>query len=374
MVEVFVDVALIPDVEHVKQFVEGGERISRVVGGEVLTSVFVGLRRVGATEPAVISTVTAVTDGTGGTAESGLTSEQWKAVNTALFGYWTSREDARLAQVAKGTSDIGGRLGVTAGGHLDRVAQMLGRICIAAGAPRAKVYYNAPKGDPEKTPGRAIGYTLPGYYRPTKQWDCVVYHDDEPIVIIELKSQNGPSYGNNANNRAEEALGNALDLQRAMSEGLIPGQPWTGYAFVIEDDLYSQLQRGANDRGNFPKDVLFNDWSYLSRVQHLCQRLQESNLYSAVWAVKTSRPTCPATTKDPDRCPQIKYEIDPHEHVFNWNELDPEVSGFARFAAEMSAQVTRYYPDGPQPESDPVRPARRPRVRIPAADDTITMF
>ncbi len=121
----------------------------------------------------------------------------------------------------KGTTDVGGRLGVTAGGHLDRVAQLLGRICIAVGAPKSEVYYNAPKDDPQKKPGRAIGYTLPGYFRPTKQWDCVVYFDGKPIVIIELKSQNGPSYGNNANNRAEEALGNALDLQRAMSEGLI---------------------------------------------------------------------------------------------------------------------------------------------------------
>jgi hypothetical protein len=62
-----------------------------------------------------------------GSAAWGMTPEQFEAVNTALFAYWTSREDARLAQIAKGTTDVGGRLGVTAGGHLDRVAQLLGR-------------------------------------------------------------------------------------------------------------------------------------------------------------------------------------------------------------------------------------------------------
>jgi hypothetical protein len=47
--------------------------------------------------------------------------------------------------------------------------------------------------------------TLPGYFRPTKLWDVLVIHDKRLLAAIELKSQVGPSFGNNFNNRTEEA-------------------------------------------------------------------------------------------------------------------------------------------------------------------------
>jgi len=39
------------------------------------------------------------------------------------------------------------------------------------------------------------------------------------FVAIEAKSQVGPSFGNNFNNRTEEAMGSALDLWTAFREG-----------------------------------------------------------------------------------------------------------------------------------------------------------
>ena len=50
--------------------------------------------------------------------------------------------------------------------------------------------------------------TLPGFFRPTKLWDLLVINQGKLIAAIEFKSQVGPSFGNNANNRCEEALGN----------------------------------------------------------------------------------------------------------------------------------------------------------------------
>lgn len=272
-----------------------------------------------------------------------MTPEQEAQVHDALLAYWTSRDEAAIRQAARGGSDVGGRAGATSGTHLDRVAQLLARVCLGAGAPAEAVYYNAPAGDPNKRAGVAVGYTLPGYYRPTKQWDVVVYHDGVPIVVVELKSQNGPSYGNNANNRAEEAVGNAVDLARAREAGLLLGDPWTGYAFVIEDDEASRLKRGNNDRGFFDKDAIFTDWSYVDRIRLLSQRLVEDRHYDAGWAVATSRPSCPG--KD---CPQVKAGKAPHEHRFSWRELDPDVLGYAQFVDGMAARIRRHYPDGPQ--------------------------
>lgn len=38
--------------------------------------------------------------------------------------------------------------------------------------------------------------TLPGYFRPTKLWDLLVIHKGQLVAAIELKSQVGPSFGN----------------------------------------------------------------------------------------------------------------------------------------------------------------------------------
>ena len=78
---------------------------------------------------------------------------------------------------------------------------------------------------------------LPGFFRPTKEWDLVVVKDGTLIAAIEAKSQVGPSFGNNFNNRTEEAMGSALDLWTAYREGayLDSPQPFLGYFFMLED-------------------------------------------------------------------------------------------------------------------------------------------
>ena len=53
------------------------------------------------------------------------------------------------------------------------------------------------------------------FYRPTKKWDLVVIDRGMLVAAVELKSQVGPSFGNNFNNRTEEAIGNAVDVWRA---------------------------------------------------------------------------------------------------------------------------------------------------------------
>jgi len=78
---------------------------------------------------------------------------------------------------------------------------------------------------------------LPGFFRPTKEWDLLVVKEGTLVVAIEAKSQVGPSFGNNFNNRTEEAMGSALDLWTAYREGAFHTnpQPFLGYFFMLED-------------------------------------------------------------------------------------------------------------------------------------------
>ena len=46
---------------------------------------------------------------------------------------------------------------------------------------------------------------IPGWYRPEKKWDLLVVADNKLLAGIEFKSQVG-SFGNNYNNRTEEAI------------------------------------------------------------------------------------------------------------------------------------------------------------------------
>lgn len=286
------------------------------------------------------------------TGELGVTPDQHDDVDHALLAYWTARDEAALEQAARGTTDVGGRAGVTSGGHLDRVAQLLARVCRAAGAPADQVFYKAPKDDTFKRDLMQTGCTLPGYYRPTKDWDLVVWADDAPIVVVELKSQNGPSYSNNANNRAEEALGNAVDIHRAYLADLLPVQPWLGYAYVIEDDLDSRIGRGTGDAGFLPKTPHFETWSYQSRIRDLGHLMVEDGLYNAAWTVATSRPNCPDAGKATDAkwtCVQRRRAIklgqpDWCEHQFGWHELDSDRHGYSWFIEGMTSAIAKHYP------------------------------
>src|SRR5437899_2087006 len=77
---------------------------------------------------------------------------------------------------------------------------------------------------------------LPGYFRATKDWDLVAVHQNHLVAAIEFKSQRGPSFGNNVNNRVEEALGNATDLWTAFREGAFgtdrPRPCWGGLCYL----------------------------------------------------------------------------------------------------------------------------------------------
>lgn len=118
----------------------------------------------------------------------------------AVRSSWTVRQSQASRQEAAGRTDAGRRGAVTGGAHLDALAALFAEIFLAASFDRACVRTRA-------------SVELPGYYRPTKKWDLVVVERDRLVAAMEFKSQVGPSFGNNFNNRVEEALGRAAYIR-----------------------------------------------------------------------------------------------------------------------------------------------------------------
>ena len=142
----------------------------------------------------------------------------------AVAQYWATRETQKRRQELRGVSDAGYRSAVTGGAQMDGFIDLFPALIMEAGIPEEFIY-------------RKTLLELPGYFRPTKEWDLIVVKDGGLIAAVEAKSQVGPSFGNNFNNRTEEAIGSAIDLWTDFREGAFNAgvQPFLGYFFMIED-------------------------------------------------------------------------------------------------------------------------------------------
>lgn len=122
---------------------------------------------------------------------------------------------------------------------------------------------------------------LPGFFRATKMWDLIVATDSELCAVVELKAHIGPSFGNNTNNRAEEAIGNATDLWQAYREGAFADspEPWLGYLLLLED--CAEVRRDvAVKEPHFDVFPEFKSASYQRRYEILLRKLVRERLYS----------------------------------------------------------------------------------------------
>lgn len=127
----------------------------------------------------------------------------------AVRAFWGNREAARLKQIESGKADQGERAGVTAGKNMDGFLVLVQDIVRENGLQHAQIALK-----------RGV-LTLPGFFRPTKLWDILILDRGELVAAFEFKSHIGPSFGNNTNNRAEEAIGTAHDLWTAYREGAL---------------------------------------------------------------------------------------------------------------------------------------------------------
>ena len=201
-----------------------------------------------------------------------------RKVHEAVQAFWGNREAARRKQVEAGRMDQGERAGVTGGKNMDGFVALVHDIVRANGLEHAGIHRR-----------RAV-LTLPGYFRPTKLWDLLIICEGELIAAIELKSQVGPSFGNNFNNRTEEAIGTAHDLWTAYREGAFGKQPrpYVGWLMLVEDAPKSRLEV-KDSSPHFPVFEEFKGASYLKRYDLLCQKLVQEQLYTTASLVTSPR-------------------------------------------------------------------------------------
>ncbi|MGW3123247.1 PaeR7I family type II restriction endonuclease [Streptomyces sp. NPDC001107] len=136
-------------------------------------------------------------------------------------------------------------------------------------------------GYPDSCIQTASQLELPGFYRPQKKWDVVVTWGKNLVAAFELKALGGPSYGNNFNNRVEEAVGSATDVRRAFSEEHREASPWLGYFFLMEDDAGSR-RPVKTAKSPLPVSDTWLNLSYQERGGVFCERLLADHLYDAV--------------------------------------------------------------------------------------------
>ncbi|MEF2146684.1 PaeR7I family type II restriction endonuclease [Aquilutibacter rugosus] len=194
-----------------------------------------------------------------------------------IHQFWSGRSSA--LSVSEPGAQGGERQGVLSGKNLDGFLALIEELVRNNGLPEAIVHSSS-----------RPNLTLPGFYRPTKLWDVLILQDDKLVAAIELKSQVGPSFGNNFNNRTEEAIGTAHDLWTAIRENVLGDQPrpFLGWLILVEDCQKSRTP--VRERSpHFPVFPEFQGSSYLQRYDILCQKMMREQLYTQASVLASPR-------------------------------------------------------------------------------------
>lgn len=200
-------------------------------------------------------------------------------LSEAVSFFWRTREAQTKSQKVRGVRDQGTRGAVTGGRQMDGFVSLITDLVVSAGLDRKHVHFNSK-------------LELPGYFRAEKKWDLLLVKDGQLLAAIEAKSQVGPSFGNNFNNRTEEAIGSVLDLWTAYREGAFKKspEPWLGYVFLLEDCPRSRKPVKVVE----PHFEVFPDFksaSYAGRYEILCRKLMLERHYRVTAFLTSSRET-----------------------------------------------------------------------------------
>lgn len=225
----------------------------------------------------------------------------------AVQSFWKGRAQNLEKQKESGRIDAGTRGAVTAGTQMGALEVLVTDILCEAGLKKLDVRTRT-------------SLELPGYYRGEKKWDLIVVSEEQLVLAMEFKSQVGPSFGNNFNNRSEEVLGSASCIWTAFREGRFGAgapPPFLGYLFLLEDcpEVHKPVR---NREPYFDVDPVFKGEpagagrfkgvSYSKRYELLCRRLVLERLYSSACLLLS-------TNTNPTRITQPAEDLSFHRFV-----------------------------------------------------------
>jgi len=193
-----------------------------------------------------------------------------RRVRAAVRYFWQIRNKQAQSQGSKtGRKDYGNRGAVTGGKQIDGFIRLVADLLRESELPAESIHVDKKH------------VVLPGWFRPTKEWDLVALVDGTLLAVVEFKSQVG-SFGNNFNNRTEEALGNSTDILTAYRQGAFKGspRPWIGYLMLLEDAPGSRSPVDIQEP-HYPVFKEFQNTSYADRYRILCEKLVRERLYDA---------------------------------------------------------------------------------------------
>lgn len=228
-------------------------------------------------------------------------------VSNAVKFFWSKLSDQAYAQQEGENAARGRRAEVLGGKQMDGFASLCHDLLLEAGLPEESILHDHDT-------------TLPGFYRATKRWDLAVVHEGELLAIIEFKSISS-SFGNNLNNRVEEALGNSTDIYAAYEEGAFEPSPnpWMGYLMLMNEAEGSTSPVRVREP-NFEVFDEYKEASYVDRGEQLCLRMMRNRLYDGCAFLLTDR----------------ESGLDG-----GYREPNPELR-FRRFAASLTGHIRGY--------------------------------
>jgi hypothetical protein len=227
-------------------------------------------------------------------------------IQAAVRHFWLTRQTQSVGERADDGTRRDGRNAVTGGKQMDGFIRLVRDLLLASKVPESCIAIDK-------------RVELPGWFRAEKKWDLVIVHQNELLAAIEFKSQIGPSFGNNFNNRTEEALGSATDIWAAYREGAFKpsARPFLGYLMLLEDCARSSAPVKVV-KPHFPVFPEFDGASYRKRYAILIEKLLRERLYDGACFLLSSAGS--AATG-------------------NYTEPHPELT-FLKFVTPLLAQVS----------------------------------
>jgi hypothetical protein len=146
----------------------------------------------------------------------------------AVAHYW--RTLAAQSTKQKAGMDHGRRSAVTGGKQMDGFCELVDWVLRENGLGEASIYVRSDR-------------ELPGFFRPTKEWDMLVVHEGRTVAAIEFTSQRVPPHASDTNMRIEETIGMAEGMWTAFRQeanGRSRPRPWLGWVMLVEDSTDSR--------------------------------------------------------------------------------------------------------------------------------------